>query len=36
MASDKAGAVLKSVRAQKQKTWLIGDVVNGKGEARVE
>lgn len=33
---DKADAVLKFIRAQKHKAWLIGEVVNGKGEARVE
>lgn len=31
----KADSVLKFVRAQKQKAWLIGEVVKGKGEARV-
>ncbi len=30
-----AGAVLKSVRAQKQNAWIIGEVVKGKGIARV-
>jgi phosphoribosylformylglycinamidine cyclo-ligase len=32
---DKAGAILKFIRAQKHKAWLIGEVVKGKGEARV-
>ena len=36
VAADKADAVLKFIRAQKQKAWFIGEVVKGKGEARVE
>ncbi|MEI2723217.1 MAG: AIR synthase-related protein [Verrucomicrobiota bacterium] len=36
VAADKADAVLKFIRAQKHKAWLIGEVVKGKGEARVE
>ncbi len=32
---DKAAAVLKFIRAQKHKAWRIGEVVKGKGEARV-
>jgi hypothetical protein len=31
----KADSVLKSIRAQKQQAWLIGEVVKGKGLARV-
>ena len=36
VAVEKADAVLKFIRAQKHKAWLIGEVVKGKGEARVE
>ena len=36
VAADKAEAVLKFINAQKHKAWIIGDVVKGKGEARVE
>ena len=36
VAADKAEAVLKFIRAQKHDAWIIGDVVKGKGEARVE
>ena len=35
VSADKADAVLKFIRAQKHKAWLIGEVVKGKGEARV-
>ena len=35
VAADKADAVLKFIRAQKHKAWLIGEVVKGRGEARV-
>jgi phosphoribosylformylglycinamidine cyclo-ligase len=35
VAADKAGAVLKFIHAQKHRAWLIGEVVKGKGEARV-
>jgi phosphoribosylformylglycinamidine cyclo-ligase len=35
VAADKADAVLKFINAQKHKAWLIGEVVKGKGEARV-
>jgi phosphoribosylformylglycinamidine cyclo-ligase len=35
VALDRAEEVVKFVRAQKQKTWPIGQVVKGKGEARV-
>ncbi len=36
VSADKADAVLKFIRAQKHKAWLIGEVVKGKGAARVE
>jgi phosphoribosylformylglycinamidine cyclo-ligase len=36
VAADKADAVLKFIRAQKHKAWLIGEVVKGKGETTVE
>ena len=36
VAADQADAVLKFIRAQKHKAWLIGEVVKGKGEARVD
>jgi hypothetical protein len=32
---DKADAVLKFIRAQEHKAWLIGEVVKGGGQARV-
>jgi phosphoribosylformylglycinamidine cyclo-ligase len=32
----KADAVLKFIRAQNQQAWIIGEVVKGRGEARVE
>ncbi len=35
-AAAKADAVLKAIRAEKMTSWLIGEVVKGKGEARVE
>jgi phosphoribosylformylglycinamidine cyclo-ligase len=35
VSSDKADAVLKFIRAQKQRAWIIGEVVKGKGVARV-
>ena len=35
VAAAKADAALKFIRAQKQKAWLIGEVVRGRGEARV-
>ena len=35
VSADKVDAVLKLIRAQKQKAWLIGEVVKGKGKARV-
>jgi phosphoribosylformylglycinamidine cyclo-ligase len=36
VAAAKADAVLKFINAQKHKAWIIGEVVKGKGEARVE
>jgi phosphoribosylformylglycinamidine cyclo-ligase len=35
VAADRAEAILKFIHAQKHKAWLIGEVVKGKGEARV-
>jgi len=35
MSADKVDSILKFIRAQKHKAWLIGEVVKGKGEARV-
>jgi len=35
VAADKADAVLKFIRAQKQTAWQIGEVVRGQGEAKV-
>jgi phosphoribosylformylglycinamidine cyclo-ligase len=35
LAADKVEAVLKSIKAAQQKAWLIGEVVKGRGEARV-
>ena len=36
VAAEKAQAILKFIRAQKQEAWVIGEVVKGKGVARVE
>src|ERR1700744_164255 len=36
VSAKQAEAVLKFIRAQKQKAWIIGEVVKGRGEARVE
>ena len=36
VSADKAEAVLKFIKAQKHKAWIIGEMVKGKGEARVE
>lgn len=36
VATEAAPAVLKFIRAQKQDAWVIGEVVPGRGEARVE
>ncbi len=35
VTADKADAVLKFIKAQQHKAWIIGEVVKGKGEARV-
>jgi phosphoribosylformylglycinamidine cyclo-ligase len=35
VSADKAAAALKFIRAQKHNAWLIGEVVKGKGEAKV-
>jgi phosphoribosylformylglycinamidine cyclo-ligase len=35
VAAEKANNILKFIRAQKHDAWLIGEVVKGKGEARV-
>ncbi|HEV2436553.1 MAG TPA: phosphoribosylformylglycinamidine cyclo-ligase [Verrucomicrobiae bacterium] len=35
VSADKADAVLKFIRAQNHRAWLIGEVVEGSGEARV-
>ena len=36
VSAEKADAVLKFIHTQKHKAWIIGEVVKGKGEARVE
>ncbi|MDR3377405.1 MAG: phosphoribosylformylglycinamidine cyclo-ligase [Verrucomicrobiae bacterium] len=36
VAPDQADAALKLIRAQKHNAWIIGEVVKGRGEARVE
>ena len=36
VSAEQANAVLKLIRAQKYAAWLIGEVVKGRGEARVE
>ena len=36
VAAEKADAVLKFIRSQKHKAWIIGEVTKGSGEARVE
>jgi phosphoribosylformylglycinamidine cyclo-ligase len=36
VAAEKASEVLKFIRAQKQKAWLIGDVVRGRGTVKVK
>jgi phosphoribosylformylglycinamidine cyclo-ligase len=36
VSADKADAVLKFIRAQKHPAWLIGEVVKGRGETRVQ
>jgi len=35
VSAEKAGAILKFIRGQKHKAWLIGEVVKGKGQALV-
>jgi phosphoribosylformylglycinamidine cyclo-ligase len=35
VAATKAPAVLKAIQAQKHDAWIIGEVVKGRGEARV-
>jgi phosphoribosylformylglycinamidine cyclo-ligase len=35
VSPDKADSVLKFIRAQRHKAWLIGEVVKGRGEAKV-
>jgi phosphoribosylformylglycinamidine cyclo-ligase len=35
VSAEKANDVLKFIRTQKHKAWVIGEVVKGKGEARV-
>ena len=35
VSADKADAALKFIKAQQHKAWIIGEVVKGKGEARV-
>ena len=36
VAAERADAALKFIRNQKHQAWLIGEVVKGSGEARVE
>jgi phosphoribosylformylglycinamidine cyclo-ligase len=36
VSAEKANDVLKCINAQKHKAWMIGEVVKGKGEARVQ
>jgi phosphoribosylformylglycinamidine cyclo-ligase len=36
VSAAKADAVLKFIKSKKHKAWIIGEVVKGKGEARVE
>jgi len=35
VAAERAEAVLKFIRAQKHNAWVIGEVVKGRGVARV-
>jgi phosphoribosylformylglycinamidine cyclo-ligase len=35
VAADKAGAVLRFIRARRQKAWIIGEVARGSGQAKV-
>jgi phosphoribosylformylglycinamidine cyclo-ligase len=36
LPAEKADTVLKFIRAQKHKGWLIGEIIQGRGEARVQ
>ena len=36
VSADKADAVLKFIKSQKHKAWIIGEIVKGKGISRVE
>jgi hydrogenase maturation factor len=36
VSADKANAVLKFIKAHKHNAWIIGEVVKGKGNSRVE
>jgi phosphoribosylaminoimidazole (AIR) synthetase len=36
VSADRAESVLKFILAQKHRAWLIGEVVKGSGEAKVE
>ncbi len=36
VAAGQADAVLKFIKAQKHKAWIIGEIIKGRGEARVE
>ncbi|MGH7976781.1 MAG: AIR synthase-related protein [Limisphaerales bacterium] len=36
VSAEKANDILKFIRAQKHDAWLVGEVVKGKGETRVE
>jgi phosphoribosylformylglycinamidine cyclo-ligase len=36
VSKERAGTVLAFAKQRKHKAWLIGEVVRGKGEARVE
>jgi hypothetical protein len=35
VASDRADAVVRFIRAQRQKVWPIGEVVKGSGKTRL-
>ena len=35
VSADKAKDILNFINAQKHKAWIIGEVVKGRGEARV-
>jgi len=35
VSADKAEAILKFIRAQKHQAWLIGNVIEGRGEVRI-